>query len=249
MSGIFATGTSGLIGSKLVDVSPVQIDLLNPASFKAVSKEMSSVIHLAGIVSEKKVQQEYSKAYKTNVAGTIKFAKHIFNNSNSRFVYVSSSHVYKPSRETHTELDVIAPVNLYGLLKWETEVALQDIFKFAPERLCIARVFSVLGTDMPYGSLGWAIENLKSSSPLKNGSDIRDFLTPSSIASHLKRIAEQEFKFPIVNVCSGTSMTIMEACIRLRNYLGLETAQEFIEAGNSTVPSITGDNSRLLALW
>lgn len=248
MSGIYATGTSGLIGSKLVDVRPLQIDLQKPVSFKTVAKEMSCVIHLAGVVSERRVQQEFTNAYRINVTGTIKFARHILNYSDSRFVFVSSSHVYKPSGEMHSELDTIAPVNLYGLLKWEAEVALQDIFKFAPERLCIARVFSVLDIGMPYGSLGWAIENVKSSSPLRNGSDIRDFLTPRSIATHLRTIAQQEFIFPIVNVCSGRSMTIIEACMKLRNSLGLETPQEFIDAGNSAVPCIAGDNSRLLWL-
>lgn len=245
---IFATGTTGLIGSSLNDIFPLKIDLLDAKTFGNFQYANVTVIHLAGIVGEALVRSDYEKAFEVNVRGTLEFARHVLKDENSRFLYISSSHVYQNTRSRHKELDTLKPINLYGKMKLEAELGLQQIFKNEPQRLCIARVFSVLDVGMPKGTLGWAIENLNQNSPLRNCDDVRDFLTPSEIANHLLKIAKKEFKFPVVNVCSGKGRYIRDACVELRHLKGLITPEELLIGGNSEVPYIVGDNSRLLCL-
>ena len=248
MTEIYATGSSGLIGSKLVGVNPIRLDLLDSRTFNSLELRKSTVVHLAGIVGEETVKSDFDLAYKVNVSGTIEFARFILEKTDSRFLFVSSSHVYKASNMPHKESDEISPLNVYAGLKWEAERALRLLYRTEPKRLCIARVFSVLGPGMPIGTLGWAIENLSQDSPLNNCDDERDFLAPKEIAGYLTHLAKTDFKFPVVNICSGKSSKVGDACIKLRTSLGLQTPLELLIRGNSKIPWILGDNSRLLSL-
>ena len=243
---IYANGTTGLIGSTLEGVYNLAVDLLAPKSFSSFAPvKDSTVIHLAGVVGESQVTKNLELAYEINVEGTLEFARFIKQKTTSRFIFVSSSHVYKPSIKKHLEEDELGAVSHYAKFKILTEIQLQKLFFDEPKRLCIARVFSVLDVGMKKGTLGWAIENLNQENPLRNIDDKRDFLSPRYIGQYLTGIAHREFKFPIVNVCSGIGKSIGQACVELRAKLGLGTDPSLLISGNSEVPSIIGDNSRL----
>jgi nucleoside-diphosphate-sugar epimerase len=246
---VYATGTSGLIGSRLKRCIPVQLDLLNRHSFRKVKLEpKSTLIHLAGIVGENKVKANESLARSINVEGTQYLARFIKDFTSCRMLFVSSSHVYAPSSKFLKESDEVKPFSLYGQHKWEGEQACIKIFSDEPERLQIARVFSVLDIGMPIGTLGWAIENLSEERPLKNCDDERDFLTPGDVATLLYELTQRHSKFQIVNVCSGTSKSVGRACVDLREKAGKDTAKHLLHSGNSKNPKIIGDRSRLNAI-
>jgi nucleoside-diphosphate-sugar epimerase len=242
---ILATGTSGLIGSQLKEAQPIYLELREKSTYpKILDESDSTLIHLSGIVGETKVNNNLRKAYSVNVTGTLTLAEHVRNYSNWRFIFVSSSHVYKPSHNFHRESDPLVPINNYGLMKQETESELISLFSQEPWRLCIARVFSVLGTGMPKGTLGWAIENLSVENPLRFSDDIRDFLTPLQIAQDLEMIAKLTFHFPILNICSGVKTRIRDACLSLRSGINSDTFHDLILEGNSSIPCIVGDRTR-----
>lgn len=246
---ISATGTTGLIGSELQEVNPLNIDLKNPKTWGKIEiPNNSTIIHLAGIVGERNVLLDEKESFEVNVVNTIEFASFVNKQYGARFLFVSSSHVYKPSIFKHMEEDVCDPINMYGSQKHAAEKGLLELFNDRRECLCIARVFSVLGPRMPRGTLGWAAERISDSSSLKNCDDERDFLTPKEIANYLLLIAKLEFSFDVINICSGVTKKVGAACMEYRQTLGLETLPEWLEAGNSSIPCILGDNTKLRSL-
>jgi dTDP-4-dehydrorhamnose reductase len=243
---IFATGTSGVIGSRLMGVIPVYLDLSKTNDYSGLLLDSNStLIHLAGIVGESKVQANKELARKVNVDGTVELARTILSKSNSRLIFVSSSHVYLHSSSPLKEDDEVGPFSLYGQLKLEAENLLKEVFADEPSRLCIARVFSVLDSGMPEGSLGWAIENLSVRAPLYNCDDERDFQTPKEIAEVLIRLAKSAVASGVINICSGESKSVRNACIELRERLGLPTDSDLLKDGYSKVPRIVGDRTKL----
>ena len=244
---IYATGTSGYVGSKLRNSTPIHIDLTHPKTFTELTiPPGSTIIHLAAIVGVHQVLKDPVLAYKVNVEGTLQFAEYIRNETDARFIYVSSSHVYRESNTKHTEASTVEPKSLYAKQKLEVEEYLKESNKNAQERLLIARVFSILGRDMPQGTLGWAIEQANLEAPIKNCDDLRDFSTAEEIGEKLEQLARTSWLTTTLNVCSGTCRKVRDAGEALRKELKLSTEEGIFLSGNSTVPQICGDNSLLV---
>jgi nucleoside-diphosphate-sugar epimerase len=243
---IYATGTTGYIGSKLKNSIPIEVCLTEQNSFpKTTISPNSTVIHLAAIVGTQKVLQDYFWARKINVESTLSYAEYLRDQTDARFIFVSSSHVYKDSNSRLTENSPVAPKSLYAKMKLETEEGLIQIYKNAPERLLVARVFSVLGRDMPKETLGWAIEKASANSPVKYSDDHRDFSTANEIAELLEQAAEADWLSTVLNICSGTCRSVRDAGKALRRELALSDDDGIFLPGNSDVPRTCGDNSLL----
>jgi len=244
---IYATGTSGYIGSKLKNSTPLDIDLTNPKSFyKMEISPGSTIIHLAAIVGVNKVLEDPILARKVNIDGTLQFGEFVKNETDARFIYVSSSHVYKESETKLTEFSAVEPKSLYAKQKLEAEECLSEIYKNSSDRLLIARIFSILGRNMPSGTLGWAIERANTGAPLKYGDDLRDFSSAEESSKILEKLAIARWVTNILNVCSGKCRSVREAGCALRKELGLSSEENIFLPGRSSVPRICGDNSLLV---
>ena len=159
---ILATGTTGTIGKHFSGVVPLSINLLddfNPIE-PSLFNSSSVVLHAAGIVGNEAVSKDINVSRKINIDGTKKLAEISRDSSISRFVYVSSSHVYAPSDGLLLESSKVDPVGAYAEQKIEAEQAVVEVFKETPEKLCIVRVFSVLDWDVADFTLGGAIKKL-----------------------------------------------------------------------------------------
>ena len=82
---------------------------------------------------------------------------------------------------------------------------------------------------------------------LQNASDIRDFLTPSTIANALFQIAKSGKLNGIVNLCSGRGISVADAAIRMLTESGIQVGEDRFAFQNSSNPFVLGDNSKLLA--
>jgi nucleoside-diphosphate-sugar epimerase len=143
---------------------------------------------------------------------------------------------------------VVEPTTNYARQKLKAELELAQVFKESQEKLCVARVFSVLDWDVAPFTLGGAVSRLldpDSDFVLKNGDDVRDFLTPKTIAATLESIAGIKSIFGTVNLCSGVGTKVSEAAKRMISTSGFETPTGRIEPGNSSAPIIVGVNSKL----
>lgn len=254
MNPLYATGITGTIGKHLAaKTHPIVIDL---ASNKKVFENLdippdSNLLHLAGIVGSSQVEKDVHYAYSVNVQGSKFLANEFLRKSRGMFCYVSTSHVYSPSVELLTEKSLIKPINTYAEQKREAEEALLSIFSNHMDRLCIVRVFSVLDWDMSPSSLGGLIRRLAIQEPncrLGNASDVRDFLTPKTVADALYEICSQSSIGGVMNLCSGVATSVGAAAHRMLEDNGRELHDHQINWGNSAYPYIVGDNSLLTSL-
>jgi nucleoside-diphosphate-sugar epimerase len=254
MKTLYATGISGTIGKHLPDsVRPVDLDLSSiREEFRSMELAKDShLIHLAGIVGPALVEKDIQYSHRVNVEGVKFLATEFLDKSNGTFYYVSTSHVYAPSLELLSENSLIGPVNLYAEQKREAEIALESIFTNQIERLCIIRVFSVLDWDTAVFTLGGAIRKLASQDPnftLRNAADIRDFLTPKTIANALFKMAETNMLAGVVNLCSGVGISVGEAAKKMLLESGIEPDENKITWEKSASPFVVGDNSLLSSL-
>jgi nucleoside-diphosphate-sugar epimerase len=251
---ILATGTSGTIGKHFSGVVPFSINLLDDLNLieKSLFNTSSIVLHAAGIVGNEAVSKDINISRKINIDGTKKLAEISRDNAISRFVYVSSSHVYAPSDGLLLESSKVDPVGPYAEQKIEAEQTLVEVFKETPEKLCIVRVFSVLDWDVADFTLGGAIKNLTNSSSnfkLSNSDDVRDFLTPKLIAGVLTKISRNSSISGIINLSSSCGTTIREAARKMLTGSGFEFPSARVLPGNSIRPYIVGDNSKLISYF
>lgn len=248
---VVATGMTGVIGRHLHELAiPLKVDLANIEQSDIVSKisDTQSLIHLAGVVGEQKVTSNEEYSYSVNVNGAGALAQKYHKHGTGVFVYVSSSHVYKPSKELLTEDSEVGPTSNYAIQKWQAEVKIKSIFKEDPERLVIVRLFSILGDGMPDFSLGGAIRRLvdNKQSVIHNCDDVRDFMSPKVAALCMLEIAQSKDVHGIYNLCSGNAQSIKEAVLSRLSPTLHEVVISRLLSGSSINPFIVGSNSKLL---
>jgi nucleoside-diphosphate-sugar epimerase len=248
---IFATGTTGTIGKFLMgDVHPISIELGEQFELPAQLSESNNfaLIHLAGIVGVQAVSKNIELAHKINVTATRRLAERCIARGVKKFVYVSTSHVYKQSTELLDEQSETHPTTKYAEQKRLAELEVLDAFKDIPERLVVARVFSILDWGTPEFTLGGAVLKLFEGeiTSLNSGLDLRDFLTPQKVASVLLEVAACDHLFGIVNICSSNSISIAEATGRMLSESGRPELSSGVVSENSINPVIIGNNQKLL---
>ena len=250
---VLTTGITGTIGRHLPNsVHPLNIDLAAFPSAKSFSDigAMDHFLHLAGVVGTIEVEKDKNYSHTVNVNGATLLAEEFFKRSLGKFYYISTSHVYAPSSEKITEDAQTKPSSLYAEQKLMAESRICEIFASAPERLCIIRVFSVLDWDVAPFTLGGAVRKLTqpdSKFELINSDDVRDFMTPKTIAKSIFEIANSGNLYGIVNLSSGVGIKVGEAAIRMLQESGYQIPAARILPGNSVNPYVVGDNSKLLS--
>lgn len=250
MSIIFASGTSGTIGKHFGNkVSEINLELSNFAAIAIpLIKPGDSFLHAAAIVGPVNVAKDINFAYLINVKGTKRLAQIAKDNGVSKFVFVSTSHVYENSSHMLTESSQIFPGNIYAEQKLEAEEEVRRIFFDCPEKLCIVRVFSVLDWDVADFTLGGGIKQLMlrgSSFALQNADDVRDFLTPKQVASCLISITNQQSLNGVVNLSTGIGTSVREAVKIMLEGSRYKLPTNRIISGTSDYPYVVGDNSKL----
>ncbi len=139
------------------------------------------------------------------------------------------------------------PISSYATQKLEGEKELIKTFASQPDKLLIIRIFSILDFGMPTFTLGGAIENLianTDTAKLDNTDDVRDFLTPKTVAKNLEIIAKSEIS-GIFNLCSSKGETIADAAIKMASIKGLVLPSSTLIRNDATKTSIVGDNSKI----
>lgn len=247
---IFATGVSGTIGKHFADkVLKIDIDLLKSTKiFIPLIKPGDLILHAAAVVGSINVRKDVASSYLVNVKNSIRLAQFAKDLGVSKFVYVSTSHVYAKSDEILNEDSTTLPNNVYAEQKLEAEQGISQIFSDSPEKLCIVRVFSVLDWDVADFTLGGAIKKLilpNSDFILSNADDVRDFLTPRKIATCLISIANCHSLHGIVNLSTRTAITVREAALIMLENSGFKLPKDRIIGGCSDFPYIVGDNSKI----
>lgn len=143
MSKILVTGAKGMLGQDLCpiledngyDVVETDVDTLDITNIGMVDKVLSTekpdyVIHCAAYTNVDKAEEDLETARLINAKGTENIAKACAKN-NITMVYISTDYVFDGGvnikrTEPYKPLDKTAPLNNYGLTKWEGEEAVRN---------------------------------------------------------------------------------------------------------------------------
>ena len=104
---------------------------------------------------------------------------------------------------------------------------------------------------MPELSLGGAIEKLAKRTPdfvIQNTDDVRDFLSPRQAAELIYEISRVSEASGILNVCTSNPISVAQAVRRIFELENIQVGESCLLSGNSSVPRIVGDNSKLKVL-
>jgi nucleoside-diphosphate-sugar epimerase len=247
----FLTGSSGTIGRNFSGtIAKLNIDLSQNGSFAIpeLNSGRFNFIHAAAIVGDAAVKSDIKKAYKINVEATKKIAELCITSDLNKFLYISTSHVYKSNYELISENSEIEPMSVYSEQKRMAELELLGIFKNTPENLIVARVFSILDWDTSEYSLGGAVRKLITGKieSINYGEDIRDFMKPLTVTETISKLILNNDAFGIFNICSSIPKKISSVVLEMLLQVGKGDLVNKIIPNESLNPFRVGSNKKLL---
>ena len=136
-------GASGFVGTKLIELTKDQFNIINID--KNNSKHFEELTVIADIRNKKELQHKFigvntivllaaehrndvypvSLYYDVNVQGTINILEAIDNNGIKNVIFTSSVAVYGLNKQNPSELNPVDPFNHYGKSKLQAEEALK----------------------------------------------------------------------------------------------------------------------------
>lgn len=166
-------------------------------------------------------EQHREEAYAINVAAVENLA-HCCEQQGSRFIHLSTDFVFDgKSDRLYTEEDLPAPLNYYGVTKYQGEQAVARICR----NYAVARVVVVYGKALP-GQHGNILQLVKNR--LEAGQEIRvvsdQYRTPTwvaDIADGVERLARSAHS-GIYHICGGENLSIAEMAYRVADYFKLD---------------------------
>jgi nucleoside-diphosphate-sugar epimerase len=251
---LFLTGKSGTIGKhfrKQSNSTFFDVADRNDAEkwFKERDLLGATFLHLAALVGESQVSSDLKRAVEVNITGTINVAKLALQQGVKRFLFASTSHIYRSSSGAISEEYEKFPQNTYAQMKFEAENALLEIFKDDFDKLVIFRIFSILDFGTAAYTLGGrvteAINNQKKIL-IKCALDRRDFLTPRNVSNAIEYCIHSNLAGGIYNICSGEPRTVKEAVEQMLVTANLPLNFFEFENKHSNSPEIFGNNSKII---
>ena len=166
-------------------------------------------------------EQHREEAYAINVVAVENLA-HCCEQQGSRFIHLSTDFVFDgKSDRLYTEEDMPAPLNYYGLTKYQGEQAVARNCR----NYAVARVVVVYGKALP-GQHGNILQLVKNR--LEAGQEIRvvsdQYRTPTwvaDIADGVEKLVYSGNSF-IYHICGGEYLSIAEMAYRVADYFGLD---------------------------
>lgn len=219
---IVCTGGNGTIGqflpasvirlrTRLEDSIDTRVQEL-----KALGETPTAFIHLAALTSVKEADAFPERARQMNVEGAVKWLEAADRVGVARFIFVSTSHVFKPTLQP-VELSPSVETNAtaaYGASKAEAEKAMLSYA--GATRVIIARIFSVISPKMREGFLYPELlrrAREKDFKALSGHQNVRDFIDAEVAARQLMGLASEAVREDdhsrIVHL-AGRSMSVRE---------------------------------------
>jgi dTDP-4-dehydrorhamnose reductase len=224
LNNIAITGGNGTLGMLFPKQCKRLKTRLEESPFKFLNElrnltpKIKTVIHLAGISSVKKCEENKEMTDKINVVGSLNLLKACNIYGVEHFIFISSSHIYKIPENKSIYINTNykkEPQDYYGQSKLRAEKDLLKKNKI--NNITIARVFSVLskkGDISLLKNLNTKAEN-SDYSEIKGFANIRDFLSASIIIKKILKILYLTNKPKIINICSGRPTRVIDLAVKI----------------------------------
>jgi dTDP-4-dehydrorhamnose reductase len=240
MEKILITGTSGLLGGKIVKQTRVHYTVIPTYNTKPLfpnSVEMNItderrvlqvfsnfrpdiVVHVAAETNVDRCEVDKEHAWKVNAEGTRNIAR-MCNRVGARIVYVSTDYVFDGEKGLYTEEDEPNPISYYGLTKLEGE-------KYVTE---ICRDHVIVRTSVLYGwhpwkpnFVKWVIKSLRESKQISVVND--HFASPTladNLAEVILEIIEKDLK-GLYHTAGRERINRFEFVLKIAETFGLDSS-------------------------
>lgn len=239
---------------------------------KLVSEVMSRVdgcFHLAAIVSVTQSKEDWCGTHYVNLDGTIKIfnaASQVSQQTNKIIpvVYASSCAVYGDSEQLPLHENVrLQPISAYGADKAGCELHGRVATLIHEVPTIGLRLFNVYGSrqdsSSPYsGVISRFVHQAKNALPLKifgNGQQTRDFIYVADVVQHfvyfmdkMQSTIPKNFVPGIYNVCTGTSVSLLDLVKVLEEKIHTQLPVEFYESRPGDVLHSVGNPKKAIDL-
>lgn len=248
---LYATGLTGVIG-RYVGGRATALDYREFCKSGGIIEDRlepaSTVLHLAGVVGTALVNRDPLEAQRVNVDLLPAFIAGLARLGLERFAYVSSGHVYGNCANITEENRPVNPNSTYGQQKVDAENAVRESCEKHGIEFTVLRGFSIIHPDMPGFSLAGALsESILERSPLRFSDDVRDFMTPETMAKTMADLAisEASYVHEVVNVCTGVGFEIGEVARYFQTQFHPQAQPPVLAGGNSAFPRLVGSSERV----
>lgn len=151
--------------------------------------------------------------------------------SRPQLLHVSSAAVYgEPGRLPVRESDPVSPLSPYGYHKAMQEWLIAEHGQLFGLRCCIARVFSAYGPGQRRLAIWEMAQRARRGdySVRGTGDETRDYLFVEDVGRALVSLAQSApFRGEVVNVASGTEVTVRRAAASIYRALGIDARPVF----------------------
>jgi dTDP-4-dehydrorhamnose reductase len=242
---LLITGSSGLYGSKLAELSvakgfevfPSDIqNLSRPGNFIKLDvseKEQvvevfnvlkpDAVVHAASLTDVDKCELNKELAWEVNVEGTKNIA-HAAQKVGAFLAYISTDYVFSGEKGYYVESDSPDPINYYGLTKLEAETLVQDL----PESdFVILRPSVIYGSTPAAGKVNfalWLIETLQKGEKVRIINDQWNTPTLNTNLSEMTIEILERRLTGIYHSCGATRVSRYEFAMKIAEAFNLNSS-------------------------
>ena len=256
MDSIFVTGSSGFIGSKIIEklskskvltdsINSKRIDLRN---IKQVLKIDSAdvVIHLGAKTPKKELK--WNDYFDNNVSGTLNVLEYCIKKKVKKLIYVSS---YVYGNPEYCPIDENHPVNPHSAYN-ESKYLAERLCKFYCDRtelnLTILRPFNIFGESMNKDFLLTNLINAVKTNEkitIVNKNSKRDFLYIDDFVDLILKIKDYNCKFEIFNVGTGISFSFYDVIKKIEYITSKKLNLDYLEDDKTFIGNIQADISKI----
>lgn len=214
----------------------VALDIRDPTVPALLTRVQPGIIfHLAGCADMALSTTDPRSDFAANLEATFSFLESLRRASFAGLlVLASSAAVYgEPNDTPITEDTPVFPISPYGVSKAACEAYVRVQSRLFGFRAISARLFSLYGPgqkkQVVFDTIVKAFRNTDPVELLGDGSERRDFLYIDDAVNALIHLGAHDSVLPrIVNVCSGTSVTVREVANRILGIVrGKQSALRF----------------------
>jgi nucleoside-diphosphate-sugar epimerase len=209
----------------LQQISEHEVDLRDADVVQsAVSKIQPDVVFHLAAYGGYPFQGNIGEMVETNVQGTINMLTAMASLNYQCFVTAGSSSEYGTKPFAMTEVDLLEPINAYGVTKAAATLYSRYLARSTSRPISILRLFSPYGPyEEPSRLVPYAIKNCLTGQDLNltSGTQVRDFVYIDDVVEAFLLVAlNPPQPGEILNIGSGTQNTVREVVERIARLCG-----------------------------